>query len=96
MRTTFESDQAIIIDDFLPTTVLNNLREQVECLKLKQLEYGDDKIYKLDCGTIYKSDKKNNSSKINLILIKKIGKVILDLKFDHSKIKKFLVKELVN
>ena len=58
MRTTFESDQAIIIDDFLPTTVLNNLREQVECLKLKQLEYGDDKIYKLDCGTIYKSDKK--------------------------------------
>ena len=58
MRTTFESDQAIVIDDFLPSKVLDNLREQVECLKLKQLEYGDDKIYKLDCGTIYKSDKK--------------------------------------
>ena len=41
-------------------------------------------------------DKKNNSSKINLILIKKIGKVILNLKFDQSKIKKFLNKELVN
>ena len=41
-------------------------------------------------------DKKNNSSKINLILIKKIGKVILDLKFDKLKIKKFLNKELLN
>ena len=54
---------------------------------------------KKDISSIIKymlSDKKNNSSKINLILIKKIGKVILDLKFDHSKIKKFLAKELVN
>ncbi len=43
-----------------------------------------------------KADKKNNSSKINLILIKKIGKVILDLKFDQSKIRKFLFRELIN
>ena len=43
-----------------------------------------------------KADKKNNSSKINLILIKKIGKVLLGLKFDQSKIKKFLSKELIN
>ena len=42
-----------------------------------------------------KSDKKNNSSKINLILIKKIGKVILSFAFDHSKIKKFLINELI-
>jgi 3-dehydroquinate synthase/shikimate kinase/3-dehydroquinate synthase len=42
-----------------------------------------------------KSDKKNNSSKINLILIKKIGKVILDLKFKELKIKKFLNRELI-
>ena len=42
-----------------------------------------------------KSDKKNNSSKINLILIKKIGKTILDLRYDQSKIKKFLISELV-
>ena len=42
------------------------------------------------------SDKKNNSSKINLILIKKIGKVVIDFKFDKSKIKKFLTKELNN
>ena len=42
-----------------------------------------------------KSDKKNNSSKINLILIKKIGKVILGQTFDQSKIKKFLNNELL-
>ncbi len=42
------------------------------------------------------ADKKNSSSKINLILIKKIGKVELNLRFDKSKVKKFLSKELVN
>jgi len=42
------------------------------------------------------SDKKNNSSKINLILIKKIGKVVIDFKFNQYKIKKFLAKELNN
>jgi 3-dehydroquinate synthetase len=42
-----------------------------------------------------KSDKKNNSSKINLILIKNIGKIILNLKFKEFKIKKFLNKELI-
>ena len=42
-----------------------------------------------------KSDKKNNSSKINLILIKKIGKIILNSKFDQLKIKKFLINELI-
>ena len=43
-----------------------------------------------------KSDKKNNSSKINLILLKQIGKVILGSRFNESVIKKFLVKELIN
>ena len=43
-----------------------------------------------------KSDKKNISSDINLILIKRIGKVILNLRFKELKIKKFLNKELVN
>ena len=42
-----------------------------------------------------KSDKKNDSSKINLILINKIGKIILDLRYDQSKIKKFLMSELI-
>ena len=43
-----------------------------------------------------KSDKKNNSSKINLILIKRIGKVILGSRFNEIVIKKFLNKELIN
>ena len=43
-----------------------------------------------------KSDKKNISSKINLILIKKIGKIILDLRFDKFIIKKYLYNELSN
>ncbi len=42
-----------------------------------------------------KSDKKNSSSKINLILIKKVGKIILDLTFNELKIKKFIHKELI-
>ena len=42
------------------------------------------------------ADKKNNSSKINLILIKKIGKVVINFKFDKVKIKKFITKELYN
>jgi len=43
-----------------------------------------------------KSDKKNISSKINLILIKKIGKILLNLKFNQFKIKKYLLNELNN
>ncbi len=43
-----------------------------------------------------KSDKKNNFSKINLILIKKIGKIVSNLRYDEKKIKKFLSKELIN
>jgi len=42
-----------------------------------------------------KSDKKNNSSKINLILIKSIGKILIEMKFDESKIRKFFVNELI-
>ena len=42
-----------------------------------------------------KADKKNNSSKINLILIKKIGKIILESKFNEPKIRKFISKELI-
>ena len=53
---------------------------------------------KKDINTIIKymkSDKKNNSSKINLILIKKIGKVIIESRFSDLKIKKFISKELI-
>tara|TARA_Y100001970_G_scaffold12443_1_gene14202 strand:+ start:7055 stop:8161 length:1107 start_codon:yes stop_codon:yes gene_type:complete len=43
-----------------------------------------------------RSDKKNTSKKINLILIKNFGKIILNLNFDQSYIKKFFYSELIN
>ena len=43
-----------------------------------------------------KFDKKNISSKINLILIKNIGKILLDKKFNSLLIKKYLYNELDN
>ena len=43
-----------------------------------------------------KKDKKNNSEKINLILLKKIGSAQINLKYSTSLIKKFLKKELTN
>ena len=42
------------------------------------------------------NDKKNNSEKINLILIKKIGKPIINEVFNKNKLKSFLKKELIN
>ena len=42
-----------------------------------------------------KKDKKNNSNKINLILLKKIGSPIYNPKFDEKKIYLFLKKELI-
>ena len=41
-------------------------------------------------------DKKNNSDKINLVLLKKIGLPIVDKKFDKKMLIKFLKKELIN
>jgi len=43
-----------------------------------------------------KADKKNKSKNINLILLKDIGKPILNLTFDHNKIYSFLKRELMN
>ena len=42
-----------------------------------------------------KKDKKNNSNKINLVLLKKIGSPISKLQFDEKKIHLFLRKELI-
>jgi 3-dehydroquinate synthase/shikimate kinase/3-dehydroquinate synthase len=41
-------------------------------------------------------DKKNNTEKINLILLKKIGLPIIDKAYDKYKLQNFLKKELVN
>ena len=43
-----------------------------------------------------KSDKKNVSLKINLILLKKINKPVLNLQFSLKDIKSFLTKVLNN
>ena len=40
--------------------------------------------------------KKNTSSKINLILIKGIGKTLLNYNFSQDRLKKFFKEELVN
>ena len=42
-----------------------------------------------------KKDKKNNTKKINLVLLKKIGSPIYKLQFDEKKINLFLGKELI-
>ena len=42
-----------------------------------------------------KKDKKNNSNKVNLVLLKKIGSPIYKLQFDAKKINLFLGKELI-
>ena len=41
-------------------------------------------------------DKKNNTNKINLVLLKKIGYPIYKMQFDKNKINLFLKKELIN
>ena len=40
------------------------------------------------------TDKKNNSNKINLVLLRKIGMPIIDKRYDKEKIIKFLKSEL--
>ena len=42
-----------------------------------------------------KKDKKNNTNKINLVLLKKIGSPVYKLKFNEKKINVFLREELV-
>ena len=42
-----------------------------------------------------KKDKKNNTNKINLVLLKKVGSPIYKTQFDEKKINLFLRKELV-
>jgi 3-dehydroquinate synthase len=42
-----------------------------------------------------KKDKKNNTNKINLVLLKKIGSPIYKMQFDEKKINLFLKKELI-
>ena len=43
-----------------------------------------------------KTDKKNTSKKINLVLLKSISKPVYNINFDHLKLKAFLTRELNN
>ena len=42
-----------------------------------------------------KKDKKNNTNKINLVLLKKIGHPVFDCQINEKKINIFLSKELI-
>ena len=78
----------------------NSKKYRILCLNhVKEFNKNWNYFEGMDDNQIYefvKSDKKNNSSKINLILLKKIGKVILGSRYNESVIKKFLFKELIN
>ena len=43
-----------------------------------------------------KNDKKNNSNKISLVLLKNLGKPIINQQFNNNEIESFLKKELNN
>ena len=43
-----------------------------------------------------KNDKKNNSNKINLVLLKNLGRPIIDQRFNGKEIGTFLKNELNN
>ena len=43
-----------------------------------------------------RNDKKNNSDKINLVLLRKIGSIDLKKKFNQQKIKFFIKEKLFN
>ena len=72
----------------------------VSHLEKASLSYNIKKIFsKKDVNKIVsymQKDKKNNSEKINLILLKKIGLVDLKMKFNNKQIKNFFNKTLLN
>ena len=74
----------MLIDDHL--SKLNLPKNINKFFSLKDL----DKIL-----TFMKKDKKNNTNKINLVLLKKIGSPIYKLQFNEEKIDLFLKKELI-
>ena len=43
-----------------------------------------------------KKDKKNNNNKINLVLLKQIGKTVFDLSFSDKKLRSFVKNQLIN
>ena len=58
MKISIKTDNFIVLDNFLDEIEWNQLQDQLESESYKQLELGYDKVYKLNSGTIFKSDKK--------------------------------------
>ena len=63
MQVIHNDENITIVDNFLDEQTLAKVRDQSECLKMKKLELGDDKVYKLNVGDIYKSENKYWSNK---------------------------------
>lgn len=63
MQVVYNDKNITIVDNFLDEDVLAKVRDQSECLKMKKLELGDDKVYKMNVGSIYKSENKYWSNK---------------------------------
>ena len=72
----------------------------LEHLKKAKLSYNIKKFFsKSDTNTIVsymRNDKKNNSDKINLVLLRRIGSIELKKKFSQRKIQFFIKEKLLN
>ena len=73
--------------------IKNHLIQFKLLIKLKK-KISSNKLNRI--VSFMEKDKKNNTKKINLVLLKKIGQPILNLNFDNKKIHSFLKGELIN
>ena len=64
MQIIHNDENITIVNDFLDQETLSKVRDQSECLKMKKLELGDDKVYKMNVGDIYKSEIKYWTNKL--------------------------------
>ena len=84
-------------NNFLNIKDFNSIKNHLEQLNLpRNLEKKFSKKDKNKILSFMKKDKKNNTNKINLVLLKKIGYPIYKLQFSEKKINNFLRKELIN
>ena len=49
-----------------------------------------------ECKALSEKDKKNNSKKINLVLLRKIGQPVFNINFNNKKLYTFLKTKLIN
>ena len=73
--------------------IKNHLQQPILSMNLKKFFSIKDLNHIIN---FMEQDKKNNTKKINLILLRRIGKPILNLNFENKKIHSFLKSELIN